>query len=802
MTDSKGSEEKSLQGLLDAAYAAHQAGWLDEAERRYRELLQRRAGDPAALHHLGLLAHQRGDTTAGLALLEQALAAVPGDPRIHFNKVTLLRATGRPAEAEAVYAAAAAGQRWDHAALLNKAEALREGEEWNEAVHYARLALAVAPGRPEPCFLIGQVELSRGSADRALHWFNRALAVVPGHARSLCRRGIALARLGRTAEALGTLHKAAQADPNAYDVHVALGDVLMGLQRPQEAAAAYRAALATRPDFAQGYFLLGTALEVLEDHRGAVTAYRAALRYHPDNAASHANLANALLQLHETQAAEQAARAALRLNPELPEAHATLGNILQTQQPDEALAALETALRLRPDMLEIQVNRGNLLARRGDVEAGIAAYRAVLAAVPAHAVARSNLLFSLNYRYPQSRDALFGEHREFARLLEAPLPAPARHSNVADPARRLRVGLISPDFRDHPVTMFLLPWLRHRERAAIHLTCYSAVRRPGDFTRRVRELADDWHDIRRQSAELTAAQVRADGMDILIDLNGHLGDNRLAVLAHKPAPVQVSYQGYLQTTGLGRVDYYLGDALLTPPAAQPWFSETLWPMPGPALCYEPPEELLPLAPPPLLRNGFPTFGCFNNVSKISPEAAAVWGELLRRLPEARLLVRGAFATDAGFQRRFRDWLGDQANAGERLGFLPATPRRADYLADYARIDVSLDPFPYNGVTTTCEAMSMGVPVVALAGDFGYRQAGASLLTGVGRPEWIAADAAAYASIAASLVAEPDRLAALRAGLRDEFMASPVADGAHFAQRIETALRGMWQRWCAQQTTAP
>jgi predicted O-linked N-acetylglucosamine transferase (SPINDLY family) len=802
VTKPVGSDEQSLQTLLDAAYAAHRAGWLDEAERRYRELLARRPGDPAALHHLGLLAHQRGDTAAGLALLDQALAAEPGNPRIHFNKVTLLRAAGRPAEAEAVYAAAAAAATWDFAALLKEAESLREGEEWGEAVHTARLALAVEPQRPEPCFLIGQVELSRSRPAEALLWFDRALAAAPGHARSLCRRGIALARLGRTEDALTALQQALQADPAAYDAHAALGDLLAGLGRPHEAVTAYRAALAARPDFAEGYFLLGNALGAVADFPAAAAAYREALRHNPADAASHANLANALFQLREPGAAEQAVREAIRQNPELPEAHATLGNILETLRPDEAMAAFDMALRLRPDFLEVQVNRGNLLARRGDVEAGIAAYQAVLAQAPANSVALSNLLFTRNYRFPESRDALFAEHQAYARQVEAPLPEPAPHTNAPDSARRLRVGLISPDFRDHPVTMFLLPWLRQRDSTAIELVCYANVQRPDALTEQVRTLADGWRDLRGLDHEAMASQIREDGVDILIDLAGHLGSNLLPVLARRPAPVQASYLGYLNTTGLTRVDHYLGDALLTPPAAQPWFSETLWPLAGPALCYEPPEALPPVAPLPLLRNGYPTFGCFNNVAKISPEAAATWAGLLRQLPQARLLVRGAYATDETFRRQFCGWLAAEGVAASRVDLVALTPRRADYQADYARIDVALDPFPYNGVTTTCESLSMGVPVVALAGDFGFRQAGASLLTGLGRPEWIAEDAAAYVRIAAALVDEPERLAALRAGLRDEMTASALMDGAAFARRMETALRGMWQRWCAQQTTAP
>jgi protein O-GlcNAc transferase len=294
-----------------------------------------------------------------------------------------------------------------------------------------------------------------------------------------------------------------------------------------------------------------------------------------------------------------------------------------------------------------------------------------------------------------------------------------------------------------------------------------------------------------------ATAVRADGMDVLVDLAGHLGNSRLTAFAYKPAPVQASYVGYLNTTGLERVDWWIGDAVVTPPQAQRWYSERLYRLPRCFVCYTPHPQAPPVAPLPALRKGHVTFGCFANADKISPRAAGCWARILAALPGARLRLKSPAFADPAAAVRIAGWFAEQGLQTERVEFSVPTPYLA-YLAEFSEIDIALDPFPCGGNTTTNDTLFMGVPVVSLAGETGVGRAGASLLTALGHPEWVAADESAYERIAQGLASDPQRLAVLRAGLRPEMEASPLLDGPGFARAMEGAFRDMWRQWCATQ----
>jgi predicted O-linked N-acetylglucosamine transferase (SPINDLY family) len=366
------------------------------------------------------------------------------------------------------------------------------------------------------------------------------------------------------------------------------------------------------------------------------------------------------------------------------------------------------------------------------------------------------------------------------------------HPNDRSPDRRLRIGYVSPDFSRHPVGRFLLPLLESHDHARFEIFCYASVRAPDAVTDACRAAADTWRDVVGQSDEQVAAIVCRDRIDILVDLTMHMAGNRLLLFARKPAPVQVSYLAYCGATGLTTIDYRLTDPYLDPPGGeqrsggeQPIrLPETYW-------CYRSTVLAPPVGPLPALRSGHVTFGCLNNFAKVSGPTLVAWSRLLQTLPESRLLLH---ARPGSHCDRVRDLVARQGVRPERLGFVDRLAA-AEYFRVYGQIDVALDPFPFGGGTTTCDALWMGVPVVSLAGATAVGRSGLSILSNLGRAEWVARDGEQYLRIAVDLAQDLPSLEELRGTLRAQMQASPLMDVPRFARNVEAAYRMMWQRWC-------
>jgi predicted O-linked N-acetylglucosamine transferase (SPINDLY family) len=367
----------------------------------------------------------------------------------------------------------------------------------------------------------------------------------------------------------------------------------------------------------------------------------------------------------------------------------------------------------------------------------------------------------------------------------------------------LRIGYVSPDFWRHSCAHYVLPLFAGHDHNRYQIICYSDVRQPDSFTRRLQACADLWHDTYGLKDEALVELIRRDEVDILVDLNGHFAGTRLLAFARKPAPVQVTWLGYPNTTGLTTIDYRLVDPVTDPPGeADAYHSEALVRLSTGFLCYTPVPEAPEPAPAPCLEKGYVTFGSFNNMAKVTPEVIALWAAILQRVPTARLVLKSRQLDDAGTRRRFAALLHAHGIAEERFDLLPWSLRPDDHMGAYHGLDIALDPFPYNGTTTTCEALWMGVPVLSLMGDRHAGRVGASLLTTLGLSDWIATDPADYVDRAARLAADPAGLAELHRTLRARLVDSPLFNAAAFARMVEAAYRAMWQRWCAGQAPAP
>ena len=362
------------------------------------------------------------------------------------------------------------------------------------------------------------------------------------------------------------------------------------------------------------------------------------------------------------------------------------------------------------------------------------------------------------------------------------------------PPRRLRLGYVSPDFVHHAVSYFFEPVLTARDPAAFEVFCYSDAPVADAVTQRLRAASDGWRDIAGLSDERVAELVRADRIDILVDLAGHTARNRLLVFARKPAPVQVTWLGYPNTTGLAAIDFRLTEAVSDPLGlTEAWHSEELVRLPGTFSCYAPPPESPPVNALPALAAGQVTFGCFNNLAKVTPPALALWARVLREVAGSRLFLKSPGLADLETVARLREEFALHGIPADRLEFSGAELSVAAHLSLYHRVDVALDTFPYNGTTTTCEALWMGVPVVTLAGATHVSRVGASLLTHLGAPEWIGDAPEAYVARCRGLAADLPRLAVLRSGLRERMRGSPLCDAAGFTRGLEDALRAIWRR---------
>lgn len=483
----------------------------------------------------------------------------------------------------------------------------------------------------------------------------------------------------------------------------------------------------------------------------------------------HANLAICLASTGRITDARNHARAALTMDPMSSPAHAALAEVLMTMGAvGESIAHLRQAL--------------------------------VSERVPPLV---SNILYQLNFLPGYASADLSKEHRAFGAEFSNPVYRLAGHTNDPDPQRKLRIGYLSSDMRSHSVAHFLTPLLEAHDRRVVDVIGFPSVKRADAVTERLRKACTEWIPVQTLSDDAAALAIRAAKIDILVELGGHTGDSRLLVLDRRPAPVQVAWCGYPQTTGLDAVHYRFTDALVDPEGdIDRHYTESLIRLPSGFLCYEPAPDAPEVAPAPVMNSSVVTFGSFNTLAKMTPKVVELWARIIRKAGNARLLLKAAPLADP----LVRDYVQKQFAKHDfdlsKLVLEGRTPGQAAHLQRYGEIDIALDPFPYNGTTTTCEALWMGVPVIGLQGNNHVSRVTAALLQRIGLESLVATSPKQYQSIAVELAKNKSRLAELRAGMRTRFQASPLHDKAGFAREVEAAYRTMWQAFCRSVTSEP
>jgi protein O-GlcNAc transferase len=504
-------------------------------------------------------------------------------------------------------------------------------------------------------------------------------------------------------------------------------------------------------------------------------------------------LGNLLFAQGEIAEAAELFLQVLAIRPDFAAAHNNLGNALsKLGHTAAAVVHYQQAVALAPTMGEAHNNLGCALFLLGQLGPAITHYRQAISLNSGAPDAYTNLVLTLQYA-PNVSNALVAETtRRWAQAIPRPLAQPAWRA-AASAERPLRVGYVSGDFRSHPVAYFIENILAAHDRAEVEVYCYGNSTTADATTQRIAAVADRWRDISALSDRDAARCIAADAIDILIDLSGHTAGNRLTMFARKPAPIQCTWLGYVGTTGLGEIDYIIGDRFVIPPEDDHHYSERPYRLPHSYLCFTPPDEDVVVGPLPALERGAPTFGCFNNLLKINGAVVDLWSSLLAAVPGSRLYLKTAQLGDVAVRHGIVGEFAARGIGAERLRLAPSSPRR-ELLAAYNDVDIALDPFPFGGGTTTLEALWMGVPVVTLRGDRFVGRVGESVLTTFGLDGLVAVSPADYLSMASELAGDVARLAALRASLRQRLVASPLCDAASFARDLETAYRAMWQAW--------
>lgn len=596
------------------------------------------------------------------------------------------------------------------------------------------------------------------------------------------------------------LRQAIAAEPGQAELHFELGAALFAAGEPSGAAHAWAEAARLRPGWMAPLANRGVALAQLGQQAGAELALRAALQLRPDNEPVLTALAGVLHALGRHGEATETAQRATVLAPGRPEPWINLGLALHALgQLAEAETAYRRAIAAVPDRPQDAAmavyNLGHLLNEQWRSAEALGHFRRAVALDPRYQPARHALLFNLLYDPAQTEQSLHDEHLRWGRELAARRSVAAVAGSAAvrqhTGSRRLRIGYVSPDLRGHSCAYFLQPLFTAHDRAAVEIFAYASVERPDATTDWFRAHTEHWRDIAGRSEQAIAAQVRADGVDVLVDLAGHTRGQPLGVFALQPAPVQVAWLGYPATAGLPQIGYRLTDAEADPPgAADALHVERLVRLAGGLHCYQAPADAPAVNDLPAL--GLPehrlTFGSFNNISKINPAVVAAWAGILGALPGSRLVLKGQLLAHASTRAALTAEFAGHGIAAERIELRRWLPRAGNPMAAYHDIDIALDTFPYNGTTTSFEALWMGVPVITLRGARHAARVGASILAHLGRSEWIADDLAGYQRIAVELASKLDALAAQRRTLRDALRASTLCDAEGFARKLEAIYR--------------
>ena len=818
---------QNLQKLLNTAINFHQQGKLEQAIAIYQQILNINPHHLDALSNLGVAYKKLGRIEEAISCYRQVLQIDEQKVEIWFNLGNTLQQQNQNEEAEHCYREAIRIKADFGYPYFNLAKLLQEQELYLEAKENYQQAIKLIPNLASAHTNLGNVLKMLGDIEGAIIQHQQAIVKQPNYAEAYYNLGNVFRDQTEYQQALTAYQKALQLKPQFAQAWLNIGGVYEKLDQLADACKAISQAIAIQPDYSEAYLslakiyqqqgneqevvkLLQTACQQQPDDASivvelaialqqqnclseAISRLESFLQSHPDNALIHCSLGSLYNDIGHYHLSITHLKKAIALEPNSAAAHTNLGYaLIQVSSLGEGIYHCQKAIELNPQLEVAHLNLGFALKNQGKSTEAIASFRSALEIKPDFLPAQCNLLYSLNYDSAYSPEEIAQAHFDWGKMINSTtsINIPAQPKNKKN---KIRVGYVSPDFKQHSVAYFIEPILRHHNQDDFAIYCYANVSQPDAVTKHLQQYADYWRNIYGIDDQQVCQQIKQDQIDILVDLAGHTGQNRLPLFALKPAPIQITYIGYPNTTGLETMDYRFTDEIADPfEVSDAYYSEKLIRLPNCVLCYQPPTDLPPVNELPAKTLNVFTFGSFNNLPKLTPEVIAVWSKILQQVPKSRLILKVRWFDDPHTCDRFHRLFAEQGIEPRRVKLIGKIDNPNHHLAFYGNIDIALDPFPYNGTTTTCEALMMGIPTLTMTGNIHASKVGSSLLNTVGLPEWVATSSEEYIDKAIHFANDWELLTNIRKSLRQQMLDSALCNASNHTQNIEETYSKLMQ----------
>jgi predicted O-linked N-acetylglucosamine transferase (SPINDLY family)/molybdenum cofactor biosynthesis enzyme MoaA len=776
---------KILGGLLQ------QRGDLPGASEALAQAVKLLKKDAEVFLNAANVAAQLGESAQAIKHYRQAIRLNPSLTRAYANLASLLKADDQHKEAEKLLRAALQVNQQDALVLFDLAALLHESGKSLEAVQYYRQALEIEPGNAVLAYNMAQVLFVLGNLDEAIVHFQRAIDLEPTYFDALHQLGHCLRQKNQFKEAEQVWLQARTIQPDHWQLLNDLAQLYKQLQQPAEYEACAKAIMQVKaPDIEALNNFTSTLINqqlLNEAERYCKQAFSLGV----EDPFTYSNMALLLYYKQEYAQSLGYYEKALQLKPDCAPFWSNYSVSLRLLgEVERARQALEKAIAIDPDYLDSYINLGSAYLEQGDIKLAVETYVKLIARAPHLDKAYRNLLYTNSFANELSQKA----HLKYARAcgeLFMSKAEPFKNWMVNAQDQRLRIGLVSADLRSHPVGYFLEHWLKHVDAGKTEIYAYSTDGREDAYSQALKKYCCQWRSLAGMNDARAANLIREDGIHILLDLSGYTADSRVSLFAWRPAPVQASWLGYWDTTGIPAMDVVIADPVSVPAGSEGQFTETVVKLPHTRLCFSAPQSDEQINALPALKNGYVTFGCFQKYSKVSDEVLAVWAQVFKALPNAKLYWQCKAFQDDQVQAEALARLQKAGIQAQQCVLMRPTARDA-YFKSYHAVDLILDSFPFNGGTTTCEALWMGVPTLTMPGETMISRQGASMMTSAGLPDWVAADKQAFVQKAIQFATDVPALANLRAGLRAQVMHSPLMDGERFARDMEQLLSNLWQ----------
>lgn len=773
--------------VLGAIYQANHS--VEEALKAFEKAAELLPDDYEVQYNLANCLYDQNDFDNAVFHYKRAIKLNPNFAQAHYNLANIFRSQELWPKAEASYLAALKINPKNAVICLNLAQMYYEQKRFSEAIDCYQNTIKIEPDNAVPHMVLGVIYKETGQLAQAELHYRKALELNQEYVEAYSNLGILLKETGRNQEAEDVYRKALNLQPDFVPAHNNLGMLLKSNGNLTEAEEHYRKALSVDPFNAVSYNNLGVTLKEQGKFLESEAYCRKSIECRPNYADAYNNLGLALDSQGRFDEAVEAFEKALECNPNDASVLSNFSVTLITQgQLDKAETSLKKALQIAPTFINLYINLGITFLAQGRPQAAEEICLKALEIEPECLSAKGNLLFAMNYSANHTVDECFAQAREYNAMVNRLVNGSFAIWQTDSAPQRLRVGIVSADMRQHAVAYFLENVIKHLSPDIIELIAYTADGREDEVTARLKPYFSVWKSLVGLDDQAAAQLIYDDGVHVLIDLSGHSAGNRLPVFAKKPAPVQVSWLGYFATTGLDAMDYFIADEVGVPVHNQNQFVEKIQYLPSTRLCFSVPDVQVAVSELPAKCNGYITFGCFQNIAKVGDDVLSLWAQVMQAVPNARLRLQTKALGDAIVAKSVLDRIANLGIDAERIS-VHGFDTREGYLAAHAEVDMILDTFPFNGGTTTCEALWMGVPTLTLAGNRLIARQGASLLSAAGMADWVAESRDEFVAKGVKYASDLDRLAKLRAGLREQVLASPLFDGQLFAKNLEKSL---WQ----------